>query len=75
MDLFSVSFSELDKELGTLRAGLKEIEKELEFFQNQASLHGDCFITVMNQFATVASYNFSEVEESTAEMKQKVGSL
>ena len=35
-------------------------------------MSGDRFVSVMNQFATVASYNFSEVEESTAEMKQKV---
>lgn len=74
--LFCSSFTELDKELSTLRTGLKEIEKELEFFQNQAPETGDRFVTVMNQFATVASYNFSEVEESSTEMKQKVmGSL
>ncbi|XP_053375158.1 disheveled-associated activator of morphogenesis 1-like [Mercenaria mercenaria] len=66
-----VNFSELDKELGTLRTGLKEIEKELTYFQNLPQLHGDRFVTVMTQFATVASYNFSEVEESYAEMKQK----
>ncbi|XP_060571050.1 disheveled-associated activator of morphogenesis 1-like [Ruditapes philippinarum] len=66
-----VNFSELDKELGTLRTGLKEIEKELTYFQNQPQLHGDRFVTVMTQFATVASYNFSEVEETYTEMKQK----
>ena len=69
---FNFSFTELDKELSTLRVGLKEIEKEVEFFQSQAPLHGDRFVSVMNQFATVASYNFSEVEESNTEMKQKV---
>ena len=71
--MFCFSFSELDKELNTLRVGLKEIEKELDYFQNQPPVSGDRFVSVMNQFATVASYNFSEVEESTTEMKQKVG--
>ncbi|KAL4238139.1 Dishevelled associated activator of morphogenesis 2 [Mactra antiquata] len=66
-----VNFSELDKELGTLRTGLKEIEKELTYFENQMKADGDRFVSVMSQFATVASYNFSEVEESYTEMKQK----
>ncbi|XP_052768574.1 disheveled-associated activator of morphogenesis 1-like isoform X2 [Mya arenaria] len=66
-----VNFSELDKELGTLRAGLKEIEKELAYFQHHTPAYGDRFISVMSQFATVATYNFSDVEEAHAEMKQK----
>lgn len=52
--------------------GLKEIEKELKFFENTTPRFGDRFVTVMNQFATVASYSFSEVEENYGDMKQKV---
>lgn len=66
-----VNFSELDKELTTLRTGLKEIDKELNYFQCHILAPGDRFVSVMTQFATVASYNFSEVEESYSEMKQK----
>ena len=58
--------------MGTLRVGLKDIEKELEYFENQSIIPGDRFVSVMTQFATVASYNFSEVEETYGDMKKKV---
>ena len=67
------SFGELDKELGTLKMGLKDIDKEMKFFESTMPHYGDRFVTVMNQFATVASYNFSEVEEDYTDMKLKVG--
>ncbi|XP_052275051.1 disheveled-associated activator of morphogenesis 1-like isoform X2 [Dreissena polymorpha] len=67
-----VNFSELDKELGTIRTGLKDIEKELSYFEERGSTTpGDRFLSVMKQFITVATYSFSEVEENYVEMKQK----
>ncbi|KAL3874321.1 hypothetical protein ACJMK2_037352 [Sinanodonta woodiana] len=66
-----VNFTELNRDLTLLQTGLKDIEKELEYFKDKQVTPGDRFVTVMTEFATVASYNFSEVEESFAEMKQK----
>ena len=70
------SMSELDAEIGVLRMGLKDIEKELSYFQKKAVVNDgrkDKFTTVMSDFVTVAAYNFSDLEDQVVEMKQKVG--
>ena len=66
--------TELDAEVGVLRLGLKDIEKELTYFQKKSICDGrkDKFVSVMNDFVTVAAYNFSELEEQVTEMKQRV---
>ncbi len=68
--------TELESEINVLRTGLKEIEKELEYHRNVSSQTAfqqtDKFISVMKNFVTVASYNFSELEDSLNEMKTKV---
>lgn len=69
-----VNLAELDKDIAVIKAGLEEIEKELEFFRNQPTPdRRDKFVNVMNDFVSVASYNFSEVEEHRDEMLQKFG--
>ena len=73
--LFSSSLTELESEVNVLRTGLKDIEKELDHHKNLPShMEGrpDKFVTVMKNFVTVATYNFSELEDSLKEMKAKV---
>ncbi|XP_029633402.1 disheveled-associated activator of morphogenesis 1 isoform X3 [Octopus sinensis] len=66
-----VNFIELEKDLAFIRKGLSDIEKELDFLRSHNTDSRDKFISVMTDFITVAAYNFSELEESYAEMKQK----
>ena len=44
----------------------------MEFFGKQHYDPKDKFVSVMGDFCTVAAYNFLEVEETYADMKQKV---
>lgn len=47
--------------------------QELQYQQAQSSRGpGDKFVSVVGQFITVASFSFSEVEESLIEAKQEV---
>uniref|UniRef100_A0A8C2Z6J5 Dishevelled associated activator of morphogenesis 1b n=1 Tax=Cyclopterus lumpus TaxID=8103 RepID=A0A8C2Z6J5_CYCLU len=66
-----VSMTELDKDIGNLRSGLKSVEAELQYQRNQ-SHHGpeDKFVPVVSQFVTVASFSFSDIEESLSEAKE-----
>ena len=69
------SMGELESEMGVLRVGLKDIEKELDFTKKKGiadGIHQDKFVSVMRDFITVAAYNFSELEDQMKEMKQKV---
>ena len=45
--------------------------QELDYYKKKGVTF-DKFVSVMRDFITVASYNFSELEETVAEMKQKV---
>ncbi|CAL9686933.1 unnamed protein product [Knipowitschia caucasica] len=66
-----VNMVELEKEIGSLRSGLKLIESELQHQQAQSSQGSvDRFIPVVSQFITVATFSFSEVEESLNEAKE-----
>ncbi|KAG8449392.1 hypothetical protein GDO86_016153 [Hymenochirus boettgeri] len=64
-----VNMSELEKEINTLRSGLKAVESELEYQKTQSSLAGDKFISVVSQFITVAGFSFSDVEDLLTESK------
>ncbi|KAM8921692.1 disheveled-associated activator of morphogenesis 1 isoform 1-T1 [Pelodytes ibericus] len=64
-----VNMTELDKEIGTLRTGLKAVESELDYQKTQSSLPGDKFISVVSQFITVAGFSFSDVEDLLSESK------
>ncbi|XP_053331509.1 disheveled-associated activator of morphogenesis 1 isoform X2 [Spea bombifrons] len=65
-----VNMTELDKEISTLRTGLKAVESELEYQKTQSSLPGDKFVSVVSQFITVAGFSFSDVEDLQAEAKE-----
>ncbi|XP_071971882.1 disheveled-associated activator of morphogenesis 1 isoform X1 [Engystomops pustulosus] len=65
-----VNMTELDKEIVTLRNGLKAVESELEYQKSQSSVPGDKFVSVVSQFITVAGFSFSDVEDLLAESKE-----
>ncbi|KAK1138195.1 hypothetical protein AOXY_G37967, partial [Acipenser oxyrinchus oxyrinchus] len=65
-----VNMTELDKEISNLRSGLKNVESELEFQKSKSSQSGDKFVSVVSQFITVASFSFSDVEDSLTEAKE-----
>lgn len=48
------------------------IQQELEFQKSKSSQSGDKFVSVVSQFITVASFSFSDVEDSLTEAKELV---
>ncbi|XP_078674924.1 disheveled-associated activator of morphogenesis 2-like isoform X4 [Branchiostoma floridae x Branchiostoma belcheri] len=81
-----VSIPDLEQDMGVLRAGLKELEKEigvqrrrvsrkdkleLEFHKNRVTDRGDKFVSVMGDFITVATFTFNELEDTYKEAKAK----
>ncbi|PWA16609.1 hypothetical protein CCH79_00004445, partial [Gambusia affinis] len=65
-----VNMTELEKEINTLKSGLKSIDAELQYQQEQSSQRPvNKFVSVVSQFITVASLNFSDVEDSLQEAK------
>lgn len=65
-----VNMTELEKDIGNLRSGLKSVESELEYQKNRPQELGDKFVSVVSQFITVASFSFSDVEDSLTEAKE-----
>ncbi|XP_039597852.1 disheveled-associated activator of morphogenesis 1 isoform X1 [Polypterus senegalus] len=65
-----VNIIELEKEINNLRSGLKNVENELEYQKGQTQQSGDKFVSVVSQFITVASFSFSDVEDSLSEAKE-----
>ncbi|XP_029454062.1 disheveled-associated activator of morphogenesis 1 isoform X2 [Rhinatrema bivittatum] len=65
-----VNMTELDKEMNTLRSGLKAVETELQYQRSQPAQTGDKFVSVVSQFITVASFSFSDVEDLLTEAKE-----
>ncbi|KAM9355334.1 disheveled-associated activator of morphogenesis 1-like [Pholidichthys leucotaenia] len=69
-----VNMAELEKDISSLRSGLKSVEAELQYQQAQASRGPkDRFIPMVSEFIIVASFSFSEVEESLTEAKDMFG--
>uniref|UniRef100_A0A674NBE8 Dishevelled associated activator of morphogenesis 1b n=1 Tax=Takifugu rubripes TaxID=31033 RepID=A0A674NBE8_TAKRU len=65
-----VNMTELEKDIGSLKSGLKCVEAELLYQRAQAPQGPeDKFVSVASQFLTVASFSFSDVEESLSEAK------
>ncbi|XP_024140275.1 disheveled-associated activator of morphogenesis 1 isoform X2 [Oryzias melastigma] len=64
-----VNMVELERDISALRAGLKSIEAELQY-QRSSQRATDTFVPVVSQFLTVASFSFSDVEESLQEAKE-----
>ncbi|TWW71543.1 Disheveled-associated activator of morphogenesis 1 [Takifugu flavidus] len=68
-----VNMTELEKDIGSLKSGLKCVEAELLHQRAQAPQGPeDKFVSVASQFLTVASFSFSDVEESLSEAKDVV---
>ncbi|XP_036437616.1 disheveled-associated activator of morphogenesis 1b isoform X1 [Colossoma macropomum] len=65
-----VNMTELEKEINNLRSGLKSVESELEFQKKRPQEVGDKFVSVVSQFVTLASFSFSDVEDSLGEAKE-----
>uniref|UniRef100_A0A673XCR8 Dishevelled associated activator of morphosis 1 n=1 Tax=Salmo trutta TaxID=8032 RepID=A0A673XCR8_SALTR len=65
-----VNMTELEKDINNLRSGLKSVETELEFQRSLPQVSGDKFVSVVSQFITVASFSFSDVEDSLTEAKE-----
>ncbi|XP_051510565.1 disheveled-associated activator of morphogenesis 1b isoform X2 [Myxocyprinus asiaticus] len=65
-----VNMTELEKEINNLRSGLKNVENELEYQKKLPQEYGDKFVSVVSQFVTVASFSFSDVEDSLNEAKE-----
>lgn len=65
-----VNMTELEKDINNLRSGLKSVETELEYQKSRPVDSGDKFVSVVSQFTTVASFSFSDVEDSLQEAKE-----
>uniref|UniRef100_A0A8B9G577 Dishevelled associated activator of morphogenesis 1 n=1 Tax=Amazona collaria TaxID=241587 RepID=A0A8B9G577_9PSIT len=65
-----VNMTELEKEINTLRSGLRAVETELDFQKSQVQQTGDKFVSVVSQFITLASFSFSDVEDLLTEAKE-----
>ncbi|KAJ8411745.1 hypothetical protein AAFF_G00153830 [Aldrovandia affinis] len=65
-----VHMTELEKDVNNMRTGLKNVESELDFQKNRPQESGDKFVSVVSQFITVASFSFSDVEDSLQEAKE-----
>lgn len=65
-----VNMTELEKDINNLRSGLKSVETELEYQKSRPVDSGDKFVSVVSQFITVASFSFSDVEDSLQEAKE-----
>jgi dishevelled associated activator of morphogenesis len=66
---------ELEKDMGLLRNGLKEVEREIEFHRSQPVAVGDQFLPVMKEFLSSATCRFSELEDLFQDMKTRVSLL
>ncbi|XP_051502157.1 disheveled-associated activator of morphogenesis 2 isoform X2 [Myxocyprinus asiaticus] len=66
-----VNLSELEKEVFSIKSGLKALEVELRYQQSRAHDRGDKFVPVVSDFITVASFSFSELEDLLNEAKDK----
>ncbi|XP_036023159.1 disheveled-associated activator of morphogenesis 2 isoform X3 [Onychomys torridus] len=66
-----VNLAELEKEVGTLKRGLRAVEVELEYQRHQPRDPNDKFVPVMSDFITVSSFSFSELEDQLNEARDK----
>ena len=67
-----VSLGEMDKDISMLRAGLAEVNREIEFHRNSgAQQNGDRFLPVMREFYAQASVRFAELEDQFQDMKTR----
>ncbi|KAI5102625.1 disheveled-associated activator of morphogenesis 2 [Silurus meridionalis] len=70
-DAAKVNLAELEKDVYSIKSGLKALEAELQYQQSRPRDRGDKFIPVVSDFITVASFSFSELEDLLNEAKEK----
>ena len=71
-----LSLPDLQKEVGSLRASLKETQKELEYQQkNPSGELGDSFVDYMEDFIKTSADSFAQLEGMMIEMKERVGEV
>ena len=58
--------------MNLLRNGMKEVEREIEFYRNQPVASGDRYLAVMKEFSTKAAVRISELEDLFIDMKARV---
>ncbi|XP_053315011.1 disheveled-associated activator of morphogenesis 2 isoform X2 [Spea bombifrons] len=66
-----VNLVELEKEVCSIKYGLRAVESELEYQKRQYREPCDRFVPVMSDFITVASFSFSELEDLLSEARDK----
>ncbi|XP_058452117.1 disheveled-associated activator of morphogenesis 1 isoform X2 [Malaya genurostris] len=67
-----VSLGEMDKDISMLRAGLAEVNREIEFHRSSGvPQSGDRFLPVMREFHAQASVRFAELEDQFQDMKTR----
>ncbi len=62
---------ELEKDMNLLRNGMKEVEREVEFFRTQPALNGDRYMPVMKEFSVKATVRLAELEDLFIDMKAR----
>lgn len=68
-DAAKVSLGELSKDMAQLRAGLKDVAREIEFHRTQSPLANDKFVPVMREFQATATCRLAEIEDQYQDMK------
>lgn len=57
--------------MNQLRNGMKEVEREVEFFRTQPVINGDRYLPVMKEFSVKASVRLAELEDLFIDMKAR----
>ncbi|CAH0560759.1 unnamed protein product [Brassicogethes aeneus] len=70
-DASKVSLGELNKDMAHLRAGLKDVAKEIEFHRTQSPIANDKFVPVMREFQATATCRLAEIEDLYQDMKTR----
>lgn len=68
-DAAKVSLGELSKDMAQLRAGLKDVTREIEFHRSQSPIANDKFVPVMREFQATATCRLAEIEDQFQDMK------
>lgn len=71
-DAAKVSLGELSKDMAQLRAGLKDVAREIEFHRTQSPLANDKFVPVMREFQATATCRLAEIEDQYQDMKVRL---
>ncbi|XP_049825993.1 disheveled-associated activator of morphogenesis 1 isoform X2 [Aethina tumida] len=66
-----VSLAELNKDMAHLRAGLRDVTKEIEFHRTQSPTANDKFVPVMREFQATATCRLAEIEDLYQDMKTR----